>query len=55
MNNIIILRCCRDWPVHAYMAYSGGRCGLCGQSPIVVNEPYKVEQINSKVSSNRWL
>jgi hypothetical protein len=40
-DSIIILRCCRDWPVHAYCAYAtSGRCGICREIPEVINEPY---------------
>lgn len=38
---IVILRCCRDWPVQIEIAHRhGGRCGLCNQIPIAVFDPY---------------
>ena len=40
-NEIIILRCCRDWPIHRHSAYlQMGRCGLCRQTPVVIEELY---------------
>lgn len=38
---IIILRCCRDWPAHWSYAYgTKGRCGICRQTPMIIDEPY---------------
>ena len=31
---IVTARCCRDWPVMMFVRI--GRCGYCGQVPIVV-------------------
>ena len=40
-NEIIIVRCCRDWPIHRHSAYHRmGRCGLCRQVPTVIDELY---------------
>lgn len=39
-KDIIILRCCRDWPVHAYAIYDYGTCRLCGNRPEAVFEKY---------------
>lgn len=40
-NDIIILRCCRDWPIHRHSSYGLlGRCGLCRQVPELVDEIY---------------
>lgn len=41
MNSIIILRCCRDWPIQAHSAMiRGGTCGYCKKFPEVVFELY---------------
>ena len=34
-------RCCRDWPVG--MPASMGRCGCCGQIPVVIG-PWEEEE-----------
>lgn len=35
---LMYLKCCRIWPCHlAYISY-GGRCGICKQVPIVLEE-----------------
>ena len=40
-NEIIIVRCCTNWPIHRHSAYGPmGRCGICRQTPIVVEELY---------------
>ena len=42
-GKVIILRCCRDWPCHEAYAYGrGGRCGLCRNFPVVVEEEYAI-------------
>ena len=44
-NDIIILRCCRDWPVHVDHAIGwNGKCGLCRQVPKIVWELYPEEK-----------
>ena len=40
-GEVIILRCCRDWPVHLSHAYGTGTCGLCRERPTLVFEPYR--------------
>jgi len=32
--------CCKVWPVVAFMPV--GRCGLCGQRPVVIGNPRQV-------------
>lgn len=56
-DSIIILRCCRDWPCHVYMAYgTKGRCGICHQVPDIINEPYPQEQYaKNKPSQLSWI
>jgi hypothetical protein len=40
-KEIIILRCCRDWPIHRDQTTGHpGRCGICRQVPYVVDEIY---------------
>lgn len=47
-DTIIILRCCRDWPIQAKMAMmKGGSCGLCGEYPTVVFERYVAPERDS--------
>ena len=45
-NDIIILRCCRDWPIHAYAVYGQaiGRCGVCHERPYAIWEIYPEEK-----------
>lgn len=44
-NDIIILRCCRDWPVHVHSAYGNmGKCGICKKVPTLVAERYPLEK-----------
>ena len=39
--DIIIMRCCRDWPIHRGYAYGPvGSCGICRTVPVVTNELY---------------
>lgn len=33
---IVTARCCRDWPVLAFTRI--GRCGYCGQVPLVIED-----------------
>lgn len=53
-NEIIIARCCRDWPIHRYYAYNTrGRCGICRSVPEIVNELYpESEYARNKVGSD---
>jgi len=52
INDIIILRCCRDWPVHAHTAYNtNGKCGLCHDFPIVVWEKYQEKKFTRDENS----
>lgn len=45
LSDIVILRCCRDWPCHATEAYGfGGKCGLCRKSPVAVAELYPLPE-----------
>jgi len=40
-NDVITLRCCRDWPIHRHSAYGRmGRCGICRNIPVVIEELY---------------
>lgn len=44
-DDIIILRCCRDWPIHRSAAYTtNGRCGICRKIPQVIHELYVKEK-----------
>lgn len=43
-KEIVILRCCRDWPVHRDHAAGNGRCGMCRQVPHLVDEIYPEEK-----------
>lgn len=44
-NDVVILRCCRDWPVHVHSAYwKMGKCGICGEVPKVILELYPEEK-----------
>lgn len=31
LASLIIVHCCRDWPLSPYMGW--GRCGICGEHP----------------------
>jgi len=43
-DKIYSLRCCRDWPCQLEAMFFPGRCGLCGQTPERVFEPYVKEE-----------
>ena len=44
-TDVVILRCCRDWPVHVHSAYwKMGKCGTCGEVPKVILELYPEEK-----------
>lgn len=46
LEDLVTLRCCRDWPIHAYAVYGQqiGRCGICNNRPSVVWEIYPEEK-----------
>lgn len=33
MDSIVIMRCCRDWPIPTFPPGGPGRCKLCGDIP----------------------
>lgn len=43
-DEIVILRCCRDWPIHVYATFNYGKCGICKTKPEVVYEKYPESQ-----------
>lgn len=38
---IVTAKCCREWPVLAFAKI--GRCGYCGQVPVVTDQGASVE------------
>jgi hypothetical protein len=44
-TDVVILRCCTDWPVHLHSAYGKmAKCSICGEVPAVVLELYPEEK-----------